>query len=470
METRKKIAARIFLILLVLFAVPLFAEDSFPQKIEWKSNANALEYKVEVQNISTGKVQTITTDRTSTELSLPPDRYRYRVHAYDFLGKESSVSSWTNFEVFKAGKPKISGIEKSAQKGTDGSIGLSVEISDVNENSKFELVNESLNGTIGVSDKLKMKKSASETENVSHLDFKNVPPGKWRLRVTNPSGLSSLSDIITVEGDKAYSTDEIEKIRFELEENIRAELQKKFDEEKASEIEKAIAEHELAKIRAEEERIEAEKRAEEEERLRLEREEQLRLEMEEAEKRRLKEERKRNKKPTDFIIEGGLGVTLRFYDKEFKDGYDQSFAPSLNVRAMILPINRGSNKYGLELCYIGQKLTHETDFLNAELISNVFDAKIVWQHEIVKHLSFQVKAGGGACMLKKSIAYSSNYLSRNAPDDASYIYPVAAGNLSVFCNILKFIVLEAGADYTHVLTDSSSMGMVTPYACAGIKF
>lgn len=474
MEIKKLFLKTAALILILAFGFPLAAQESFPQKIEWKSNANALEYRVEVQNLTTGKIQTITTDKNSTELSLSPDRYRYRVHAYDFLGKEASVSSWTNFEVFKAGKPKINGIEKTTRKGTDGSVGISVEISDVNENSKFELVNESLSGTISAEDRLNMKRTASETENISHLDFKNVPPGKWRLRVTNPSGLSSLSDVITVEGDKTYSADEIEKIKFEIEENVRAEMQEKFD----SEVEKRLAEIKLSEEKrladakkAEEDRIAEEERLAELERQRLIEEEEEAKRAAEEEKRRLKEERKRlGYQWKDFIIEGGLGATVRLCDADFKNNYDESYSPALNIRAMFLPVKKPSSKMGVEFCYIGQKFSHETDFLKAELISNVFDAKIVWQKELVKTLHLQLKAGGGINYIKKNISYSSDYLSRTASGEQTYSYPVLAGNVSIFCNTLKFIVLEVGADYTHTLTNSAFYGMVTPYACAGIRF
>ena len=87
------------LIFLFLFSALLFGEEKFTQRLEWKSNANALEYKVELQNLSDGKSQTFSTEKSHLELSLSPAKYRYRVRAYDFLGKEASVSSWTEFEV-----------------------------------------------------------------------------------------------------------------------------------------------------------------------------------------------------------------------------------------------------------------------------------------------------------------------------------------------------------------------------------
>ena len=506
MEIKIHPLSRLFFgIILLVFAFPLFAEDSFPQKIEWKSNANALEYKVELQNLSTGKTQSITTEKTSTELSLLPARYRYRVHAYDFLGKEASVSSWTNFEVFKASKPKINKIERKLQVPKDGGpIGISVDIADVNKNSKFELVNESLNGIISASDKMNMGQSSSETDSISHLDFKNVPPGNWRLRVTNPSGLSSVSDIIVVDGEKMFTDVEVALIRDEaVNEAVKEteeKLRKEMNEKLSSEIEKAIAEHDLKKERAEADRIEAEKRAEEERLEAEKRAEEERLEAERKaeeearlaeiarieEEKRAKEEAKRAKEEEklrrklerkklgyqwkDFIIEGGAGVTNRLYDDSFKEAYDEPLATALNIRAMYLPKKTSSAKFGMEVCYFGQKFTHETNFLNAELISNVFDAKIVWQQNLMPAIYLQLKGGAGINMLKKSISYSSSYTARTASEDTTYFYPLVAGNLSIFCNPLKFLVFEAGADFSHVFGGSFTFGMLTPYACAGIRF
>ena len=275
-------------IFLFLNALPVFAEDgTFYQKIEWKSNANALEYKVEIQNLANGKSQFIKTEKTSTELSLAPAKYRYRVFAYDFLGKEASVSSWTNFEVYKANKPKINNIEeKVSVPKNGGKVALDVQIDDVNANSTFELVSESLQGTIRANDRLKMKNTASETDSVTHLDFKNVPPGKWRLRVTNASGYSSLSDVITVEGERIYTAAEVEEIKKAAEDEREKAVRKEFEDNMDEYI--RIAEEERAR---EAERIAREKA--EAERARIAEEERIRAEKEAAEKARLAEEERK---------------------------------------------------------------------------------------------------------------------------------------------------------------------------------
>lgn len=473
---------RFFLLLSALFflTAPFYAEGmAFPQKIEWKSNANALEYKVEVQNLSAGKSQSFTTDKTSAELSLSPGRYRYRVHAYDFLGKESSVSSWTSFEVFKANKPKIAGGAKNVQVPKNGgSLSLDLEISDINENTQFELVSESLQGTITADEKALMKSGSSETEKITHLDFKNVPPGKWRLRVTNSSGLSSLSDVINVDGEKLYTDAEVSRLRSETEDEVRKKMQKDFDEylhnlkeEQFANMENLIQEYEEEKRRREEEkeRLEQE-RLEQERQLELARQEAERKEKEE-EKRRLKEEKKvRGYQWKDVIFEGGLGLTSRLYNDIFKNTYGDKLFPCLNIRLMFLPVKTDSNKIGSELCYLGQKFEKSNDFYDVNLLSSVFSAKIVWHHELIDTVYFSAKAGGGVNFLRKGISYSASYQSRTAVEDKDYMYPCAAGNLSLFINTLKILVFEAGVEYTHTFASSSQLGMLTPYVCAGFRF
>ncbi|WP_294430197.1 hypothetical protein [uncultured Treponema sp.] len=531
------------LILLLLFAcaIPLFAEEgTFYQKIEWKSNANALEYKVEIQSLADGKSQFITTDKTSTEISLPPAKYRYRVFSYDFLGKEAGVSAWTNFEVYKANKPKINYIEDNVKVPKDGgAVALDVKIDDVNSNSKFELVSESLQGTIRAGDRVKMKKSASETDSVTHLDFKNVPPGKWRLRVTNVSGYSSLSDVITVEGEKTYTAAEVELIKKtaveEREELVRKEFSDKMDEyirvaeeERAREVERIVREKEEAEKAklAEEARILAEKEAAEKARLaeeerakaerekaeiaRIERERRLAEERAEAEKRReeeriarekeaaekarleelariaaekkakaeakkrAKEERK--KRPyiwKNVSFEGGLGYALNLYDGTIKENYDKSMTPALNFRAKALPYGKtDSNRFGFELNFLGLEFEKENNFYSADLKSAIFDVKFLWQHKLVDSLFLCTKAGFGADFIQKTIKYntSSSLPSRPSPEDKSYTYPALTGGISLFYIPWKCIVFETGIDFSHVVSSSSQLGFLTPFACVGFRF
>ena len=443
--------------LLLCAAVPVFADDfSFPQKLEWKSNANALEYKVEVQNVATGKMQVLTTEKTSTEISLTPGQYRYRISAYDFLGKEAGVSSWTNFEVFKANKPKISEVEKSVsvQKET-GRVEIDVNISDINRDTKFELVSESLEGVIPNEEKLRMKSSSSETEKITHLDFKNVPPGKWRLRVTNASGLSSVSELIEIEGEKKFTEEEVEKIKKNAEDAVRSEMQAQVDEY----IKNAEAEQ---KARLEKELADSLKNQEKEE-------EALEIQKEPDEP----EKPKKQKKPyklKNVIFEGGLAFSMNLLGDTIKDHYEKKNVPALNARIKFLPVKIWYEQFGGEIGFLRQQFKKDNEYLTAKLESNILDAKILWHHKAIENVFVSGKLGGGVCMITKSIDYSASEPNRLPPDKKNYFYPAAVAGASVFFTPWKFAVAEIGADFTYVLAGSSPIGFISPYACIGFRF
>lgn len=451
METKRIASFLKFAIILLLLAMPVFADEiSFPQKLEWKSNANALEYKVEVQNIATGKTQVLTTDKTSTEISLMPGKYRYRISAYDFLGKEASVSSWTNFEVFKANKPKIKDVEPSVKVQEEtGSVGIDVNISDINKDTKFELVNESLEGAISIEEKSLMGTSSSETEKITHLDFKNVPPGKWRLRVTNASGLSSLSEVIEIEGEKKYSEEEVEKIKKEAEDAVRSEMQAQVEEyKKNAEAEKLAAE----KAKAEEEVAE---------------------QQEDEEKPEVPVKPKKPSKPykwKNVIVEGGLAYSMNILGDTIKDYYEEKNVIALNARVKFLPVKIQNEQIGAEIGFLRQEFKKDNSYLTAKLESNIIDAKIVCQHRVMENVFVAGKLGGGVDMVTKSIDYSASAPNRLPPDKKNYFYPATVAGASVFFTPWKFVVAEIGADFTYVLAGSSPLGFVSPYACIGFRF
>ena len=451
METKRIASFLKFAIILLLLAMPVFADEiSFPQKLEWKSNANALEYKVEVQNIATGKTQVLTTDKTSTEISLMPGKYRYRISAYDFLGKEASVSSWTNFEVFKANKPKIKDVEPSVKVQEEtGSVGIDVNISDINKDTKFELVNESLEGAISIEEKSLMGTSSSETEKITHLDFKNVPPGKWRLRVTNASGLSSLSEVIEIEGEKKYSEEEVEKIKKEAEDAVRSEMQAQVEEyKKNAEAEKLATE----KAKAEEEAAK---------------------QQEDEEKPEVPVKPKKPSKPykwKNVIFEGGLAYSMNILGDTIKDYYEEKNVIALNARVKFLPVKIQNEQIGAEIGFLRQEFKKDNSYLTAKLESNIIDAKIVCQHRVMENVFVAGKLGGGVDMVTKSIDYSASAPNRLPPDKKNYFYPAAVAGASVFFTPWKFVVAEIGADFTYVLAGSSPLGFVSPYACIGFRF
>ena len=252
------------------------------QTLRWSADPNVLEYRIEIQDVSGNIIQTVTTENNSLEISLPNGKYKYKITAYDLLGRESVNSGWNQLEVLKASQPAISMEQTLESLEEDGkTLELDVEIKDVTTGSKVELVNpetgETIAGNLLIDSAIDA--DASEVLHASKSIFENVPEGKWQLVVTNPSGLFSESEPFEVQDtmkEKRLAAEKSEKERLERE---RLEAERIEQERLAAEQER------LERERLEAERIEQERLAAEQERL-----ERERLEAERIEQERLAEE------------------------------------------------------------------------------------------------------------------------------------------------------------------------------------
>ncbi len=265
------------------------------QTLRWSADPNVLEYRIEIQDISGNIIQTVTTENNSLEISLPNGKYKYKITAYDLLGRESVNSGWNQLEVLKASQPAISMEQTLESLEEDGkTLELDVEIKDVTTGSKVELVNpetgETIAGNLLIDSAIDA--DASEVLHASKSIFENVPEGKWQLVVTNPSGLFSESEPFEVQDtmkEKRLAAEKSEKERLERE---RLEAERIEQERLAAEQERLERER-LEAERIEQERLAAEQERLERERLEAERIEQERLaaELERLERERLEAER-----------------------------------------------------------------------------------------------------------------------------------------------------------------------------------
>ena len=252
------------------------------QTLRWSADPNVLEYRIEIQDISGNIIQTVTTENNSLEISLPNGKYKYKITAYDLLGRESVNSGWNQLEVLKASQPAISMEQTLESLEEDGkTLELDVEIKDVTTGSKVELVNpetgETIAGNLLIDSAIDA--DASEVLHASKSHFENVPEGKWQLVVTNPSGLFSESEPFEVQDtmkEKRLAAEKSEKERLERE---------RLEAERIEQERLAVEQERLERERFEAERIEQERLAVEQERL-----ERERLEAERIEQERLAEE------------------------------------------------------------------------------------------------------------------------------------------------------------------------------------
>ena len=259
------------------------------QTLRWSADPNVLEYRIEIQDISGNIIQTVTTENNSLEISLPNGKYKYKITAYDLLGRESVNSGWNQLEVLKASQPAISMEQTLESLEEDGkTLELDVEIKDVTTGSKVELVNpetgETIAGNLLIDSAIDA--DASEVLHASKSIFENVPEGKWQLVVTNPSGLFSESEPFEVQDtmkEKRLAAEKSEKERLERE-RLEAE---RIEQERLAAEQDILERERLEAERIEQERLAADQERLERERLEAERIEQERLAEELAEQERI---------------------------------------------------------------------------------------------------------------------------------------------------------------------------------------
>lgn len=284
----------------------LYAQ-SFSQTLQWSADQNVLEYKVEIQNSSGQVIKTITTEKNSVSLSLSQGKYRYKITAYDLLGRESVSTKWTDFEVLRANQPALVHKQTLESLQEDGkTLEMELNVADVTTDTVAELVNQKTGSKIkgklifstgvGVSGAAGAVAgiSASETNKANKVSFANVPEGNWKLVITNPSGLSTESESFEVKDifkEKKAAAEKAEKERIAREKKEREEAERLAKEKAEREEAERLAREEAE--RKERERIAAIEAARAEEERKQREELQKILEQVEKEKQaKLEEEKK----------------------------------------------------------------------------------------------------------------------------------------------------------------------------------
>ena len=514
-----------FFCLMLLAAGQLYAQSSagaakkFKQTLQWSSDPNVLEYKVEIQNSSGQIIQSLTTEESSVSLALKEGTYRYRITAYDFLGREAVSTGWVNFEVAIAKQPEIKHEKKLESLAEDGkSLELDVNVADVTSDTKAELVN--IETKARITGKLILSAaagapavglSASETHAANKVRFTDVPEGKWKLVITNPSGLSTetesfeVKDTIKEERLAAAKVEaerkererlEQERIAKEAEEKAKAEAERLAREEAEKEaqrlaIEKAEREEQERLAREQAERDEIARKIEEEERLEREREEAERIALEEAEREeeeRLareeeekieKEEKKKQRREhwltydRKFYLMAGGGTTIALYDNNFFEDLLEKKIMNLTFTGQIgyLPLHTDKFRFGMELNTIGVQFKNSNEFFNLDLNMLMLQDNLAARIRLgSKKVWLQVKGGGGITIVQEKLDYSDNTENNKQDKTLLYGYFTAGGGLSVLFIPSNMFMMELGADFYNLFIPDTNMGLLTPYLGIGIRF
>lgn len=465
------------------------------QTLRWSADPNVLEYRIEIQDISGNIIQTVTTENNSLEISLPNGKYKYKITAYDLLGRESVNSGWNQLEVLKASQPAISMEQTLESLEEDGkTLELDVEIKDVTTGSKVELVNpetgETIAGNLLIDSAIDA--DASEVLHASKSIFENVPEGKWQLVVTNPSGLFSESEPFEVQDtmkEKRLAAEKSEKERLERE---RLEAER-------------IEQERLAEELAEQERIAAELAARE----KLENdvaanpnvpvnglkytddiisiasqifeEEEMNddyyddLEIPDDEEIEAQRKAERHEKwlnyDRKFYVNAGVGANFCLYDNDFFSKYFMNgFTPSFTARIDFLPIHKNKWRFGLEIAGSRTCYTYSNVYYDLKLDMNMLQTNLIYRFSFAKNkLWLSVKGGGGISLMQTNLIFKVETSEKHNISE-NFAYFMAGGGLSLTIVPKQLIIFEIGADYTNIFMNDVSTGLISPYITAGIRF
>ena len=509
------------LILLVLFSSSILSAQStkFKQKLSWVEDKNAFDYKVEIRGVETSYKSLLESDTSFVEVSLPAGKYRYRVYAFDFLGRQASVSDWRDFTVLKAVQPQVVNKEKTVVPVKDDKkVSIPVDVKSIEEDSKVELVNKETNQV--VEGKLDVKVDDKNQLVASEAVFPMVEEGNWVVKVTNPSGLFTESEEIKVESN--VTRQQLEAERKAEEERIaaerRAEEERIAAEEERLAVERRAKEERIAaERRAEEERIAAEKerlaverKAEEEERLAAERKaeeeslaaerkaeeerlaqarkaEQERLEAERkadeerlaAEEELAKAEVKKNKPAADFSMLVGGGALINIYDGSllkynnqtlWKKETDSSVLPEVNVRMAYLPVKFDGWKTGVELAAQTSILYFENDYIQSYLPFTVVELNCEIQRKLgTDKFLLALKLGGSASIINEIAKYKQDTEEERQASEAAFVNWGAQAGLSFVFIPVKNFEIELGCDFNHVFIPEMPTGNINTYLVMGVR-
>ena len=487
------------------------------QTLRWSADPNVLEYRIEIQDISGNIIQTVTTENNSLEISLPNGKYKYKITAYDLLGRESVNSGWNQLEVLKASQPAISMEQTLESLEEDGkTLELDVEIKDVTTGSKVELVNpetgETIAGNLLIDSAIDA--DASEVLHASKSFFENVPEGKWQLVVTNPSGLFSESEPFEVQDtmkEKRLAAEKSEKERLERErlEAERIEQERLAAEQERLERERLEAERieqeRLAEELAEQERIAAELAARE----KLENdvaanpnvpvnglkytddiismasqifeEEEMNddyyddLEIPDDEEIEAQRKAERHEKwlnyDRKFYVNAGVGANFCLYDNDFISKYFMNgFTPSFTARIDFLPFHKNKWRFGLEIAGSRTCYTYSNVYYDLKLDMNMLQTNLIYRFSFAKNkLWLSVKGGGGISLMQTNLIFKVETSEKHNISE-NFAYFMAGGGLSLTIVPKQLIIFEIGADYTNIFMNDVSTGLISPYITAGIRF
>lgn len=407
----------------------VFAEEIvFSQKLLWNEEPNALSYKVEIENTGDDSIKkTIETEQTFVEFSMEPGDYRYRVFAYDFLGREASVTEWKPFSIIKALKPNVYVSDREMKIDRASSSEIPVSVESISKESTATLVNEetgeTLPGTVVVTENDEMSASGI-------VKVEGLTEGTWKVVVKNPGGLSTESESFSAvpKGKSLIVGKNVE----------RGEQLSEQVPELVPEVAEAVPESEPSE---EEEKTEPEKKKE-----------------------------KKPYSPFDVNILAGAIIPFVFYDEYLKSFDGKNFNYGFTAKISYFPFDIHSFQIGFEAGVDLTELSIRNDYIEVQFPLWLPHIDAVWRIRFFhEKFGVNVKLGAGAAFIGKNISYYESALREN-PAHQYYCFVTANAGVSFSWIPFRHLILEAGVDFANIFIPDMISGIMDVYLCVGFRF
>lgn len=440
MQSRKcPVIKIIFISLILCSAFPLFSQEKkFVQKIEWQKENNALEYKLEIKGVTNPSIsKEITTEKTSVEFSMEPGEYKYRIYAYDFLGREASVTEWKSFSITKAMYPKVN--LKDSSVTVDGNkkkpVTIPVDVESITNESTLTFVNTETGEKI--EGKINSEKNKDGTVTSSSVVFPNVSVGEWKMVITNPSGLYTESEPMSVSPSG-----------------------RKLIIEKAQDIkEPPIEENNVQDVSPVEVAVEGQTTEQPE----------VSDVIEDKNDEEVSPKEKKPYRIKDLCLTGGVISPYALGDEVFKPYDNAGFNLGIDVRLSWLPVNLNKFKLGFELNLEVFKFNYSNKYMDVNLPVGIGTFNIQGRYVFLDgKMGVNLKAGGGVSILQKDISYHNSSLS--VPEKEYLGYICAQGGVSLNWIPYKHVIVETGVDFTDIFMPDVNALIIMPYVVVGVRF
>lgn len=417
--TRKNIK-RLFAILGMIFiSVSMYAQNESEiekrtQKLQWKEDPNVLEYKIEIQNLAGEVLISEITNKNEIEFSFIPGEYKYKLIAYDMLGRESVTTDWISFEILsvaeEAERQRLAELKRLEEERLEKER-LAREEAEKKRQEEERIAREEEEKRRLEEERLALEKAEQERQAFEEIK-----------KIVEEHPLTKAKDIEVKSKDenRFLKKDGALNSVYFLEDPNKEATDAPEEEEAASDLPK----------------------------------------------------QKVDSRDRKFSLSLGGGLPIIVYENDYFSKYfGYGVSGAVNLKIDSFPLSRPKWALGFEVQgFYSPFKTLNTNYYSFSLNLINLQSDLVFRQKLGKSAFWwQLKAGAGLSMLQTNLASSYKTLNRSGFDDRFFVYPKVDAGLSILLIPGTVVFIELGAEYWNIFIPNLNTGVVFPFAALGFR-